>query len=521
MNNKSVAIVGSGIIGATLAYLFVKKGYRVDIFEKGPDYPYPHTDQFAERIFYLYGNPAYKLPKDIKNHSITGDYQHNVELERGMLVGGSSTYWAAITPRMLPNDFRTKSLYGFGEDWPLSYDDIEPYYCKAERLLGIAGTDDDNPFAPPRSQPFPLPPFELSYDDLLLAERLTKHDIVLHTTPQARTSELYDGRDACVNFGTCDVCPIGSRYSPNHHILLAMETGLCNVHTNVSVRRIALDSSGSAKTLVYQRNDERQEKEHSANLIMVAAGAIESPRLLLLSKDSRFPDGIGNQGGHVGKHFTFHHLWHGRLQYKKKLYPGRIGPITGQSHQFMDPPTRGKHGGTKVEFASTPGFRKILTEPGSASEIFEELKAKIYSRGIIMHAESAPSPQKYITLSEKRDRFGDPYAHIHYESSEFDYETYGFATDLYDRFAAATDGEKMEFDEVNEFDNGAHHMGGTRMGTAPENSVVDEYGKIHEIPNLFVLGGSNFGGTTGAVNPTLTMVAHAIRTAEYIMDQFV
>jgi choline dehydrogenase-like flavoprotein len=517
MAESTVAIVGSGIVGTTLAYILTEKGHDVDIFEKGPEYPYPHINQFNEKILYLYDNPVYKLPRDLKNVTASGDYQHNINNERGMVVGGSATHWEGITLRMTPNDFKTRSLYGYGEDWPFTYDDLEPYYGRAEVLLGVSGTDADNPFAPWRSRPYPLPPFELSYDDVMLAEKLHKHNIILHTTPQARTRDFYEERAACMNFGACRVCPIGARYSPTYHLLRAVKTGLCSVHTNVSVRSIVMDKSGRAKAVVYQPNDAAIESEHAAKVIIVAAGAIESIRLLSLSADDRRPNGLGNEGGHLGKHFTFHHLWLGALHYKDRLYPERFGGWTGQSHQFLDPPKRGKHGGIKIEFSSRLHVGNV-TKEGTSSEIIEQLKPRLHWRRIIFHAESVPSPQKYVTLSEKRDRFGDPYAHVHYKSADFDSESHRFAGELLNRFVEATGADEAKFSSVNQFGSGAHHMGGCCMGRNAWESVVDQFGKIHGSSNLFVIGGSNFS-TSGAVNPTLTIVALAIRAADYIADQ--
>ena len=153
MSESTVAIVGSGIVGTTIAYHLANKGFDVEIFEKGPEYPYPHGRQFREKILYLYDNPSYSLPKDLQNLTLSGDYRPDLNSERVMVVGGSATVWQAITLRMLPKDFKTRTLYGYGEDWPLAYDDLEPYYGKAEALLGVSGTDADNPFAPRRSQP--------------------------------------------------------------------------------------------------------------------------------------------------------------------------------------------------------------------------------------------------------------------------------------------------------------------------------------------------------------------------------
>jgi glucose dehydrogenase len=524
MTESTVAIVGSGIVGTTMAYHLAHKGFDVEIFEKGPEYPYPHGRQFREKILYLYDNPSYSLPKDLQNLTLSGDYRPDLNSERVMVVGGSATVWQAITLRMLPQDFKTRTLYGYGEDWPLAYDDLEPYYGKAETLLGVSGTDADNPFAPRRSSPYPLPQFDLSYDDAIFAERLRQHGIVLHTTPQARTRTAYEERPGCMNFGTCRVCPIGARYSPNYHLQRAIETGRCKVHTNTSVRRLVVDRAGQARALVYQANDDATEREHGAKVIIVAAGTLESARLLFLSASERHPDGLGNDGGHVGQHLTLHHLWSGQLHYKNDLQPGRFGGWTGQSHQFLDPPNRGKHGGVVIEFSSQLLSNYVLFSADipeqwrTGSEVVEFLNAQRHWRVMVVKAESTPGPQKYVTRSTQRDRFGDPYVHVHYETTALDYETYRFGRELFDRFMAATGADEGKFASTEYFTSGHHHMGTCRMGHGVGDSVVDQFGKVHGTHNLFVVGGSNFVSSS-SVNPTLTMVALAIRTTEYIVDQ--
>jgi choline dehydrogenase-like flavoprotein len=274
MTESTVAIVGSGPSGAALAYALSIRGHDVVVFEKGPDYPYPYAPQFADQVQHLYSNPAYVLPDDLKRVDQSGGYRGDLNLDLFMNVGGAGSRWAGLTMRMVPNDFRTKSQYGYGQDWPFTYDELEPYYCRAEAHLGTAGTDEDNPWAPPRSRPYPLPPFELTHDDQRMAAKLKAHGIVLHTTPQARTHEAYDDRFPCVNFGTCWVCPVGARYSPSHHLDKAAKTGRCRVITNASVRRIVTDDRGRAIALVYRLNHERQDQEHAAKVIVIAAGAI-------------------------------------------------------------------------------------------------------------------------------------------------------------------------------------------------------------------------------------------------------
>ena len=521
MSESKIAIVGSGIVGTSIAHVLTEQGFDVAIFEKGPEYPYPHTQQFQEQIVYNYDNSAFDLTADIKNLTVSGDYTHNLNTELAMVVGGTATHWEAITLRMNQNDFKRKTVYGYGDDWPLDYPALEPYYCKAEALLGVSGTDADNPFAPPRSKPFPLPPFQLSYNDRMLAEKLREHDLVLHTTPQARTRNAYDGRPGCANYATCKVCPIGARYSPNFHLQRAMETGLCTLHSNVSVRRIVFNDAGKARALVYQENDGAIEMEHGASIIIVAAGAIESPRLLLLSTGRLYPDGPGNKGGNVGKNLTFHHIWRGNLWYDYDLLPGRFGGWTGQSHQFRDPINRARGGGIKVEFSSRAQASFIDAVQGRTNglEIVDAFKEMRRMRPIALHGESVASTQKYVALSEGRDRFGDPFAHVHYQSSDFDLDTYELGVEIFERYKVATNAARGNINSAESYDSGSHHMGTCRMGRDSDDSVVDQFGKVHDVDNLFVVGGSNFVGTSGSMNPTLTMVAIALRTADYIMDQ--
>jgi len=520
MPTKSVAIVGSGVAAAAIAHLLVRKGYRVTIFEKGPDFPYPHTAQFQEEIHQLYQNPAYDLPADLKWVTTSGTYPGDLNTERVMVVGGSATRWNAITLRMHPDDFRTRTRFGYGSDWPISYDDIEPYYCRAEGFLGVSGTDADNPYAPKRSRPYPLPAFPLGYADRMFADRLRERGILLHTTPQARTRSPYDKRAACANFGTCYVCPIGARYSPNHHLIQAMATGSCTILLNVSVRRVVLDATGRARAIVYRPNDGSRDIEHAADLVIVAAGAIESARLLQLSSDSRHPDGIGSAGGQVGKNLTLHHLWIGNLLYPEFMFAGSVGPVTGQTHRFCNPEGRGRHGGVKVEFSSHYfGEFAYPERPDSGADILDAFSQMPKSRGIILHAESVPDANKTVRLSDERDRFGDPFAHVHYESSEFDRETYRYATSIFEIFRQATRAESAKFSPGDQFDSGPHHMGTCRMGTDPRDSVVNSYGLVHGTSNLYLAGSSIFVGGSGAVNPTLTIVALAMRTADHILAE--
>jgi choline dehydrogenase-like flavoprotein len=520
MDRRDVAIIGSGIAATAIAWTLVKQGHRVTLFEKGPFGVDPPVRQFQELFRYGYRDPAHEAPRDLKALTVSGEYRHDLNDERVMAVGGSATRWAAISLRMRPEDFRTRTLYDFGNDWPLTYDEIEPYYCRAETLLGVSGDDAGNPFAPPRSRPYPLPPFEPGHADLALSERLGRCGIRLHTTPQARARVDYDGRPACENIGLCTLCPTGARYTPNHHLERLGATGRCTVIANAAVRRIVTDRAGRAEAIVYRPNDEMCDIEHGANVVILAAGGIESPRLLLLSADDHHPNGLGNNSGQVGANFTMHHSWSGVLNYPEPVYGGRIGAVTTQCHQFRDPPGRGRHGGVRIDLSSNfLGDLPSTRGSRSGAEIVERMRSLPFRRGLIFEAESVPDPGKRVTLSNASDRFGDRLAHVQYAANDFDHRTYGFVCELFDRLAEASGGEKAALKRADEFHSGWHHMSACRMGEDPRTSVVDSYGRVHGVSNLYVAGAGTFAGTSGAVSPTLTIVALALRTADVIANQ--
>jgi glucose dehydrogenase len=525
---RGVAVVGSGPVGTAVAWSLARRGVQVEVFEKGPPYPYPHAEPFERRYRYRAPGPLYPpLPADVVYVEQSGDYPRRVQEELDFVVGGSGVRWEALTPRMPAADFATRSRYGFGRDWPLSYADLEPWYGHAEALLGVAGTDADNPFAPPRSTPYPLPPFELSWDDRRLAERLAGGGLQVHTTPQARTRHAYDGRPACVDFNACAVCPIGARYSPHLHLRRAEATGRCRVHSGSVVRRVLVDRAGRARGLLVHDLAQGAEREHPAGAVVVAAGAIESARLLLLSTDERWPDGLANRGGRLGEGLTFHHLWTGRLHFRRQLWPGRPGPWTAQSLQFADPPSRGRHGGVKVELSSRlahatfepiqawPPPGPLLDAAATAADVRHALRPRLHWRPIVFHGETAPGPGKRVVLAARRDRFGDPVARVHYSQDDFDLATHAFARDLFGRFRDAAGADDSELVAAEDYYSGFHQMGTCAMAARESEGVADAVGRAWGVPGLWITGGSTFPGS-GTVNPTLTMVALALRTAERI-----
>jgi glucose dehydrogenase len=517
---STVAIVGSGIVGTTLALELVERGHRVDLFEKGPDTPYPHAPQYEERVRYLYNDPARRLPRDLRRVTAAGPYAYDLTAELVQTVGGAATVWGGMVDRLHPRDFHTRTRYGYAADWPLDYDALEPYYTRAEERLGVAGADDAAPFGSPRSRPYPLPAFEFSYDVARLAERLRAAGLALTTCPQARTRAAYDGRPACANIGACDTCPIGARYSPNHHLARALATGRLTLHANTTVRRVDVDASGRARAIFYRANDGARDVEHAADAIVLAGGAIETARLLLLSTSTRHPDGLGNGAGHVGRHLMFHHFWPAHLDFDEDLFPGRIGPEMAQSRQFLDPPTRGKHGGLLWQLPSLSGIDQHARDRAgwrTGADVMASLAGMARCEALGFHGEAAPAANKLVKLSTERDRFGDAFAHVQHVWTAFDDETHAFARSVLARIAAATRATASAIAPLESANSGYHHLGTCRMSAGPRDGVVDTFGAVHNVPRLFIAGGATFP-SVGAVHPTLTMVALALRTADHLLD---
>lgn len=508
----SLVVVGSGIVGALVAWEAVSRGVRVEILEKGPPLEYPHARAFEDEVVAALPGPVGGPPADLRGATLSGDYRQVLAKERILVAGGSTTRWGGAVGRLGPEDFETGTRFGTGRDWPFRYADLEPFYARAEALLGVSGDDAGNPFAPPRSGPYPLPAFGLSPDLLALQEGLRKAGLDLHPSPQARTRQAFDGRPECQNLRTCRVCPIGARYSPNHHLERAVATGLCTIRTGAAVRRILVDRAGAVSGVLWRGWDDREDRELPARRVVLAAGTLETTRLLLLS-------GLGDASGHLGRHLMLHHIFPAHLHYPEPMHAGRTGWDGGQTRRFTQGPERRRRGGVLVQMRSEPGYMHGWLPPDlrDGQDVLRAMADLPRCQTVHLHAESISSPGKVLRLSDERDRFGDPVIHMHYRLSEYDAETLRFAGRLLERFAAATGAEVAEPLQPTGFTSGCHHMGTCRMAEDPRDGVTDEHGRVHGVPGLWVLGGALFPGST-AIHPTLTMAAHALRATAPLLE---
>jgi len=516
-----VCIVGAGLVGGLMAYELARRGLKVVVLEAGPRYNLQErTAYMQDLVMGRIRGPAFAsdLPeRDV--YSNAGEVEYPVNDLRVKAVGGSTLHWGGQALRFIESDFRLKTLYGIAEDWPISYDDLEPFYVKAERALGVAGAA-DSPYASRRSADFPLPAFPFSAGDKVFQDACQKLGIVAHSIPWARNSVPYQNRPACAAFATCDtyrICPIAAQYTSENHLELAVATGNAKVTANANVVRLLTDRLKRVTSAVYMSRD-KKEGEQKARMFVLAAHTVETTRLLLLSESSQFPHGLANGSGTVGKNFMEHPAIGVSGMLKQKVFPYRIGFPTAETLQFCNPKNRHERAGTKLEFHNYRGPTPfgIAASSGNWGQALADEVRESFGHHISVEAtiEQLPDPGNTVSLDPTlRDCFGDPAPRIAYYFGAYEKTALETATKLARGILTAAGVERIEGEAQHGF--GAHPMGTCRMGNDPASSVVNRDLRAHEVPNLYVVGSSVFV-TGSSLQPSLTIAALAIRAAEHI-----
>ncbi len=518
-----VLVVGAGPAGAVLAHELSTRGIDVVVLESGPRYTEGEKASFREKKLAAGSPPGmtlYPLPEPaIDRFHNVGSVHLPLHYERNRAVGGTSLTWLGNSPRMPPQDFRMRSLFGVADDWPITYEELEPYYCKAEWSLGIAGIE-DNELSGPRSRPYPMPAIPYSYSDTVLKRATEKLGIEIHHTPQARNSVEWGGRPACQSCATCDICPIDAKLTFDvAHIRAAEATGHCVVVPNTTVLRIEVNPLGMADGAVYAGLD-KVERKVGARIVVLAAGGIETPRLLLLSRSARFPDGLANSSGLVGRYLVNHPIVNALGRLREPLYPYRVDFESAESFHYYVTDRRDKVGAFLFNFNNSSGMGPRPHEIAAESEswgdtLAGEVRATFGTYASLTAGfEQLPSGDSFLSLDpELTDYFGLAVPRINYNLGPYEERTIREAHAALSKILEAA-GARDIYQNPHLWWAG-HHMGTTRMGTDPSKSVVDPELRCHDVPNLY-LASSSVYVTGGAANPTLTIVALAIRAAERI-----
>jgi len=511
-----VCVVGAGPAGALVADRLASN-HEVVVLDAGPRFDSKQRLERQERAI----RPAYDRPDvwevggERDAHAASGEWFYPLNHARVKGIGGSTLHWQGMVMRLHQDDFRSGSARGVGPDWPITYSDLQPYYAAAERELGVAGAA-DNPFAPPRAEPHPMPAFPPSYSDSLFAEACAELGIAMHSVPNARNSESYDGRSECVGYGTCQpVCPSGAKYDATVHIERAEEQGATVVdraqvtHLDHGADRI------EAATYATPDGEYRQQAE----VFVLACGGVETPRLLLLSSSGEYPDGLANTSGRVGTYF-FDHLFAGvGGVLDEPTRQNHVGFLTSESHQFYDEADAGT-APFKLEFFNYAGPSPVemaLSGDQWGDALLDSLRSA-YGNHIAVGGlvEQLPREDSYVGLDpEQTDAHGNPVPDVHWTVGDRALATIEQVNEQ-QREILETLGAEITW-TVGPEDTGPayHHMGTTRMGTDPAESVVDPSCRTHDLENCWVAGSSVFP-TGGAVNPTLTIAALALRTADAV-----
>jgi len=522
-----IVIIGSGIAGAICAWRLAGSGRRVLVLEAGPRIARADVaEKFASAHRYdfswAYPNPPTAPRPDWgegADRYISQDGPDFVAFEYLRVVGGTTWHWGAACDRFLPSDFQLRSQHGVGADWPFGYDEIEPYYAEIERELGVSGSIHAHKGSP-RSTALPMPEMPSIYGENVIADKLRKIGIEFETQSAARNSQPYDGRPQCEGFGMClPLCPIGAQYAAIVHIEKAERRG-ARVLADSRVDRIEVDESGRISAVQFARNDGTIDRAVGKTFI-IAAHAVESPRLLLASASERYPNGLANSSDQVGRNFMTHPALHIRMEISDPIYLGRGPHWTQFINSFRDGPWRQSEGAGVIWVDNVFNIFPTTLELMDQKLLPPNLDAGIRNRAIheaalFGYIEQLPDPDNRITIDgNDRDSAGQPRIHLSFRVGDYERRALARMTKTLDSFGELLGAKWTKYTDG----SASHHLAGTlRMGVNPKTSVVDQFGRAHDHPNLFVVGGSTFP-THPAIGPTMTIAALSLRTADAIARQ--
>ena len=516
-----VLIVGAGASGAAMAWSLADTRMRILCLEQGDwvkptDFPANGRDWEARRY----------TDFDIHPNRRARDTDYPVNDDNSVMkvanfngVGGSTIMWTAHFPRMHPSDFRVKSLDGVADDWPISYWDLESYFDQNDRITGVAGLAGD-PGVPPRNPP--MPPVPLGRTGTRFAQTMNKlgwhwwpSDIAVATTE-------YEGRAKCINLGQCTPgCAQGAKASTDiTYWPQALRAGV-ELRTRCRVREITTNERGMATGVIYYDADGNEEFQ-PAEIVILACNGIGTPRLLLNSASSRYPNGLANSSGLVGKNLMLH-PWPQVRGYVEDEMDGDRGPMTLMwSKQFYETdPSRDFVRGYTLQFARVTGLANEAIQSSSTGllpwgrdhhRVYRQLAGHRLLIGVA--CEDLPEEHNRVTIDPMlKDSSGIPAPRIDYTISE------NTARMMEHGIARATEileaaGAKNLYTSRTLLNSPGHLLGTCRMGNDPQRSVVNAWGRSHDVRNLFIVDGSIWV-TSGGVNPTSTIQALAL----YIADQ--
>ena len=511
LNDDSVVVViGSGAGGGTLSNELAQKGVSVVCLEAGPrvenqDFMNDEWASFSQLSWLdkRTTSGTWRVAKDFSG----------LPAWIVKAVGGTTTHWAGASLRLQDYEFRIKSVYGDMPranllDWPLTLAELEPWYAKAEDKMGTTRTNN-------------IPGLPGSNNFRVLeagAKKIGYKDV--HTGRMSINSQPRAGRGSCLQIGFCfQGCKSGAKWSTLYTEIPEAElTGNFEIRPQCTALQIQHNDAGKVTGVLYIDKDGKQQVQ-KARLVCVAGNSIESPRLLLNSASSKFPDGLANSSGQVGKNYMRHTTGSVYAIFEKPVHMYRGTTMAGIiQDEARNDPSRGFVGGYELETLSLGvPFMAAFLNPGEWGRPFAEaMEAYDRMAGMWIVGEDMPQEQNSVTLHPtEKDQYGMSIPNVAFSDHPNDEamraHAYKQGSAVYDAVGAIKTFHTPPYPST-------HNLGTNRMSENPQDGVVNKWGQTHDIKNLFISDGSQF--TTGASeNPTLTIVTLAIRQADHIASE--
>jgi choline dehydrogenase-like flavoprotein len=520
-------IVGGGVAGLILAEKLAAAGRQVVLLEQGPRF------NLEDRLDMLFrGKETLNDFADYNDRAKAGTVTPHTSAERKGQVeqwaaqrlfglGGTALHYEGFMIRPRQDDFKVRSIYGYGRDWPLTYTDLEPWFLRAEQETGVSANN-DNPYASPRSQPFPMLAHDFSYFDReIFAPALKKLGITGHSCPRAVNSTVYGGRAKCIACRICKFCPSGARYSPDRvHVPALEKHSNATILENVSLRRLETDPGGNRVLAAHaMRVDERKPLLVRAQRYVLATGGVEIPRMLMLSAGTgAHKDGLGNMGGQLGQRFSDHLHPYLTCDVGRPV-GGRLGFETMATEHFRAQNNRREQPAFMLFAAPAMDWFPIGNEATSWATkgnvlSLQDLRASIPQIATLSGMTELEGRGTIELDDSKLDDFGSPVAKITMTLTDWDRRSLEQIAELGPRIADAMGAANVS-EMSSELGLGYHPSGATAMAEKPDQGVCDPNLKVFGLDNLYLVSNSVFPHMP-ANPPTLTIAALALRLADHL-----
>jgi choline dehydrogenase-like flavoprotein len=525
-------VVGSGASGGIMARELARAGMSVVVMEQGPRMSpgqFEHDELKYRQLSGITNNPATNpqtFRRDASQTAVQPGGRNPLTYAR--IVGGSSAHFNANFWRLHEVDFIEGSKYGGIEgaslvDWPITYAELEPYYTMVEWEVGVSGLAGASPFDPWRSKPYPMPPLPVKSSGVLFERGGRALGLHPYPAPMAINSVLYKNRSPCVQCGLCGGfgCEVAAKSSSVWTVIPEAEaTGMCEIRPDSYVFRIGVNGAGRATGVHYYDRD-RVEQFQNARAVVVCANGAETPRLLLNSATSAFPDGLANSSGKVGRYLMFNKGGGAQARFEQPLNEYKGANVTRVIHDFYDSdPARGFYGGGGFDARSggplTWGQSVPEGTPAWGQGFKEYLESYTYWMNCSGHGTSLAQESNRIDIDpELKDDWGVPALRVTYKDHPNDLLSAKWQVERAVEIMDAAGAVQIVPGEIGEASGGVHLLGTCRMGNDPATSVIDKYHRTHDVRNLFLCDGSSMV-TSGRGQPTQTIEALAFRAGDHI-----